>query len=164
MARTRISGTEPHRRVPRPHGAADGFTLLELLVVLAIIAVITAVVLPNLKIPGFASGAAKAAREIASELATARQRAIFAGQPVGLFIDVDTGTIRVGNDPSHRPTGIKRLSIVTTARSVRDASTGAIRFFPDGSSDGGEIVVTGDRGATARIRINWLTGRIEVLT
>ena len=38
---------------------------------------------------------------------------------------------------------------------------GAIRFFPDGSSTGGEIMLAGAAG-TFFVRVDWLTGRIRI--
>lgn len=43
-----------------------------------------------------------------------------------------------------------------------DESSGGIRFYPDGSSTGGEIGV--GNGKTAfRVEVEWLTGRVLVV-
>ena len=157
--RTRICVT----RAPEPVITAEsGFTLLELLVVLAIAGLIAAVTIPNFTLPGFASAAGQGAREVASRLAMARQQAIFANRPVDVFVDVERGSFRTGDGPDWKIGGIRHLSLVTTDAGTLDAFRGTIRFFPDGSSDGGEIEITGADGQTAKLRINWLTGRIDL--
>ncbi|MCK7491838.1 MAG: hypothetical protein MZW92_09370 [Comamonadaceae bacterium] len=43
-----------------------------------------------------------------------------------------------------------------------DAATGNIRFFPDGSSTGGAITVSGPKLAY-RVNVDWLTGAIAIV-
>jgi hypothetical protein len=45
----------------------------------------------------------------------------------------------------------------------KDGSLPAIRFFPSGSSTGGELSF-GFRGRNYGLRINWLTGRADAQT
>ena len=158
----RISGTETWReRWPERWRRVHGFTLLELLVVLAIAALIASITLPNLRLPGFASDAAKAARQIASGLADARQEAIFANRESKLILDMENKTFSVGTGPAVNLSGIERLSLLTAERDILTDNRGTIRFFPDGSAGGGEISVEDGTGAKATLRINWLTGRIS---
>ena len=140
----------------------QGFTLLELLVVLAIVGLIAAIALPNLRLPGFASDAAVAARQIASGLAEARQAAIFENRESRLVLDMENKTFAVGSKPAVQLAEIQKLTLLTTERDIVDESRGAIRFFPDGSTGGGEISIRDSSGATAAIKVNWLTGRISL--
>lgn len=163
MEKMRISGTET-RRGNRSGGrrGAHGFTLLELMVVLAIAALIASITLPNLHLPGFATDAARAARQIASGLAEARQAAIFANTESRLTLDLENKTFSVGTGPAVRLNGIEKLTLLTTERDVLSNSRGTIRFYPDGSAGGGEISVKDEAGATATLKVNWLTGRISL--
>lgn len=140
----------------------DGFTLFELLVVLAIIALVAAVALPNLRLPGFATDAARTAREVASSLAHARQQAIHTNRESAFLVDLADLSYRVGTEPAVTLEGIQGLTLLTAERNVVDASRGSIRFYPDGSSDGGELAIKDTQGATATVRVNWLTGRISL--
>lgn len=139
-----------------------GFTLLELLVVLAIMASIIAIAIPNLRLPGFASDAAGAARQIASGLADARQAAIFANRDTSVVIDLENKTFSVAGGPAVALDGIQKLTLITAERDVLDEARGEILFYPDGSAGGGEISVQDQDGTRATVRVNWLTGRISV--
>jgi general secretion pathway protein H len=46
-------------------------------------------------------------------------------------------------------------------RSDECANVGEIRFFPDGSSTGGEITLAGGN-AHRYVQVDWLTGRVAV--
>jgi len=132
------------------------------LVVLAIAALIASITLPNLRLPGFASDAAKAARQIASGLADARQAAIFANRESRLILDMENMTFSVGPGAAVKLTGIQKLTLLTAEREIMAENRGAIRFFPDGSAGGGEIFVQDSTGAKVTLRINWLTGKISL--
>jgi len=46
---------------------------------------------------------------------------------------------------------------------MQSERVGAIRFFPDGSSTGGRVILKRDDGdAGWQVGVNWLTGRILV--
>jgi general secretion pathway protein H len=56
-----------------------------------------------------------------------------------------------------------RLSITSAREDQPDGHTGRIRFFPDGSSTGGHIVL--QRGARRwQVNVAWLTGAVSVVT
>ena len=139
-----------------------GFTLIELVVVLAIAALLLAIVLPF----GFNRHGhdelAGGAREIAGALRLARSRAILTNQPVRFLVDIENGFYRPpGASAAHAvPTG-SRISLYTAQEEQLNGTTGAIRFFPDGSSTGGGV---GLSSATERydILVDWLTGGVSI--
>lgn len=136
--------------------------MLELLVVLALIGLLAAIAVPKLRVPAFATDVSKAARDIASELGRTRQQAIFTNRPADLSLDLEQLTMRAGERHAREIGGVRRMEVVTVAGNRLNGSEGAIRFYPDGSSDGAEVNLTGENGNTARITVNWLTGRIEI--
>jgi general secretion pathway protein H len=50
---------------------------------------------------------------------------------------------------------------MTVAETERAGDSGGMRFYPDGQSSGGEIVLTLD-GRASRIAVNWLTGEPQL--
>ncbi|MBV8651167.1 MAG: GspH/FimT family pseudopilin [Alphaproteobacteria bacterium] len=140
-----------------------GFTLIELMVCLAILAVIIALLPPLLGRARDSAALAEAARSLTASLRETRQQAIATGRAERFAIDLSTGTFRGGEGKvQHLPGGIG-LSLVTTADERLNDRSGAILFFPDGSSTGGGLSLVRD---TRRhdIQVDWLTGRITLAT
>jgi general secretion pathway protein H len=54
------------------------------------------------------------------------------------------------------------LRLYTAQSEVLDREKGYIRFFPDGSSTGGAITVSGPKLAY-RVNVDWLTGAIAIV-
>jgi type II secretion system protein H len=76
------------------HRDRGGFTLIEILAVVAILALVAAFVVPNLS--GIRARALRAeARQIAAQLELARQRAIVTGVPHRLWLELDQAEYRL---------------------------------------------------------------------
>jgi general secretion pathway protein H len=150
-------------RVCRAPGDAAGFSLLELLIVLMLMAIIAAVTLPIFG-PGVSTTDLKrAAREVAAGLRLARSQAIAQRTEATLELDVAARQFRVLPDPRVHtmPEGIE-LKLFTAQRDLISDQVGAVRFFPDGGSTGGRITLAaGDRKFD--VDIDWLTGRVAIL-
>jgi general secretion pathway protein H len=74
---------------------ARGFTLLEVVVVTAVIAIAAAIVLPRLGDRGTLA-VEEAARRLADVAGAARERAILGGVPMRLVVDLDAGRFHAG--------------------------------------------------------------------
>ena len=129
---------------------------------LAILGLVVAVMMPPRSGAQQALELRAAARSVADGLARARDRAVTTGQPSVLAIDVDRRRFEASGD--RNPTALPetaRITLKTVTGAVADAGTGAIRFFPDGGSTGGGVVLA-DGNWSWRIGVDWLTGRVEV--
>lgn len=140
-------------------GNARGFTLFELLVVLSIVGLISAVALPRFiqALPG--TELKNAARDLGASLRKARSEAIRSGRQVTLVLTEDTGSVIQG--PGVTGWTLPRGLTLQSDRSPPSNGPAQIRFYPDGSSEGGGITLA--RG-TRRfdIGVDWLTGAVKV--
>lgn len=142
-------------------GNECGFTLIELLVVLAILALVLAVVPPLLPDAIDSARLRSAQRDLISGMRYARSRAVSLQQPVTVDINVKQGTMKVAG--RQRDLSIPddvAMTLVTARQEQLSAYAGAIRFYPDGSSTGGQVRFRQGDQATS-INVNWLTGRVS---
>jgi general secretion pathway protein H len=157
---TRQGTPSPESRVPSP-GAQRGFTLLEIVVVMAIIAAATV-----LGVLAFTGGSERmqlhsSTKQIAANLRYTRAQAIATGQPQRFTIDPRGHEWQA---PNGRHGAIpESLGInFTGARQVQpQAGVGAIVFFDDGASTGGRVQVAGKRAAW-NVDVAWLTGEVTL--
>jgi general secretion pathway protein H len=133
-----------------------GFTLTELLVVLAVIGLlITATpILVQSALPGMYSLAAT--RALANDLRAARGLAVSRGIVTNVSFDSAHQVYSV--EPGRTRHTLPHAVTFVLPRGETDES---IRFLPDGSSSGGVILV-GDSHGHHRVAADWLTGRITV--
>ncbi|TMG86944.1 MAG: type II secretion system protein GspH [Betaproteobacteria bacterium] len=148
---------------PRTTTGERGVTLLELLVVLMLMALIAGIAIPMFGGGVSSSDLKSAAREVAAGLRFARDRAIAQRAESLLELDLDGRTFRVPPDPrTHRLPARLDLKLYTAQRDLVSEKVGAVRFFPDGGSNGGRITLAaGERKYD--VDIDWLTGRVSIL-
>lgn len=144
------------RRVSHADGQR-GFTLLEMLVVLAMLGLVAGVALPSLRQtpPGLRIEAS--ARTLCAALRLTRMRAIATNSEMTLMVDADRKTYW---SPAVRETALLQEAAIEMA--VADSqrhgrNRGGFLFFPGGGSTGGDIGLT-LFGRRAAIHVNWLTG------
>lgn len=142
-------------------GRASGFSLLEILLVVAILAI--ASLLSAAAMTGGFDGIQlrSSAREIAAQLRYTRTHAIATGQAQRFTLDPDAHTWTA---PNQRDGDIpEKLAIVFTgAREVQPREgEGAIVFFPDGASTGGRVQLSIKRAAW-NVDVAWLTGEVRL--
>lgn len=140
-----------------------GFTLIEVLVVLLLLAISYALVPPMFDIGGSTAELKAGARQVAAGLRTARSQAIARREETTLTVDVDARSFVLSGDKTpRRLPRLVEIRVLTAQGEVSDAATAAIRFYPDGSSTGGRITLAmGERAFD--VDIDWLTGQVEIL-
>ena len=141
-----------------------GFTLLEVLVVLALLAMIYALVPPMINIGGSTAELKAGARQVAAGLRKVRSQAITNRDEETLTLNVEARNFLLSGEGKPRSLPKQaEISVFTSQGEVVDATTAAIRFYPDGSSTGGRVTLAmGER--KFYVDIDWLTGQVEILT
>jgi len=140
-----------------------GVTLLELLIVIALIALVTGLVIPMFGGPVSTSELRASARQLAAGLRLARSEAVSERRETFLVLDVAGKRFKVDRDPQeHKLPARVELKLFTAQNDLVSDSVGSIRFFPDGGSNGGRITVaSGERKFD--VDVDWLTGRVAIL-
>jgi general secretion pathway protein H len=136
--------------------STSGFSLVEMLVALAIVALATAVVMPLALRPSDALRLDAAAQDLVAALRVTRAAAIAHNADAALTIDVERRTFTSPAVPARAlPADLAvKLKI---AEPERARSQGGFRFFPDGSSTGGDMVLA-LHGKELKICVDWLSG------
>ena len=139
-----------------------GFTLLEMVCVIALIAMLAAVLMPALARHTSRAQLQAYALEAATLLKMDRDIAIRRHGDVATLVDAPARAIRSGaTAQALRIPDDVRFDALLPQTCGRQAALSSINFFANGTSCGGAITLTRfDMGY--EIRVNWLTGRIEV--
>jgi general secretion pathway protein H len=146
----------------RADARAPGFTLIEMIVVLAVLGLAMALVIGRGPLRSETLNARDTADGLASALREARGRAIVENRPISLTLDLQRRQYRVAEDRPVKLPAEGALVLKTTNGQVRGETVGGIRFDPDGSSTGGSVEL-GQGARKIRIGVDWLTGRVSVV-
>lgn len=151
------------RRLAR-HGSTreQGFTLLELLVVLVLLALAATLAFPlaNRSRSGLVLRAA--AFDVAAELRATRTAALRSNSERTFNVDLQTRYF--WSDARREPRPIAHqlaLDVVVPSSEQTGPTSARLRFFPDGSSSGGTILIK-EPGRVAKVSVDWLTGTPRV--
>lgn len=137
-----------------------GFTLLEVMVVLTILALALALVVPALN-RGLSPSLSDVARDISIGIRQARTAALAAQQAAVFRVDLSRHAYVVHSGETRNiPEAIAiKAQVASNEVSARMA---AFRFFPDGSSTGGALLLT-QGNETLAVEVDWLTGRVSLV-
>nr|WP_287152197.1 GspH/FimT family pseudopilin [Mesorhizobium sp.] len=144
-------------RASRRADAAAGFTLVEMLVVLAIMAVIAAIAAPGIAKQYRTKNLGTLTSEITTRLRLSRTLAIATAKPKQIVLDPRAGAIRFDErDTLVLPEDVE-MTVTTGQETIAADRQPTLTFLPDGSASGMDIDLQ-RKGQTARIEVNWLTG------
>lgn len=139
----------------------SGFSLLEMLLVVALIAV--ASTLAAMALTGGLDGMRlrSSAKEIAAQLRYTRAQAIATGQPQRFVVEPREHRWRAPNDKRGRIPESLAVSFTGAREAQSRAGEGGILFFPDGGSTGGRVQLQAQQAAW-RVDVAWLTGEVKL--
>lgn len=166
-----LKNQKPVSRSQRPGGrrgaSAAGITLMELLVAMALIAILSALVYPSfgnaladLRLNG-------AGRQVVSACRLAKSEAVARRESFRLIVNIEKNQVALA-DASLRtlkelefPAGIRIIQVQkfseTGAHDVSD-----FYFFPNGTAESGSLTFRDERGKVLKVVIDFLTGDAKV--
>ena len=132
-----------------------GFTLLEMLAVMLIMAVGMSLLASSINQGLSAARDRQAGRDLTLALRTARSQAISQGQAVYVRLDIVGKRFQVSGAPAQSlPTDMKIRATTAAGQELHEA---VFAFYPDGASSGGNVYLEREDRAW-RIDVAWLTG------
>jgi general secretion pathway protein H len=159
---------------------STGFTLLEMILVLAIVALGAAMVAPSIT-SGIKSAKLRTTCRMAGALMhRARSNAVAFKQTMAAYIDREAQSITVrpftglqedaGKEPPRQyrifyplPEGIRIKAVWIGEEESKDKEAiCAIFFYPDGKSTGGQILFQDDTERSLRLLVHRITGSAEI--
>ena len=138
-----------------------GFTLIEMIVVLTVLALMTVLITANGVRVSPSVHARAAAQAISGALRSARSEAVTSNQSVLFTLDVANRVYQWGQIPRQVLPNDLSFSLLTSRDQVTPEGVGQIRFNPDGGSSGGRVSIEGG-GVVWWVGIDWLSGRVSI--
>jgi len=148
---------------------SDGFTLLELMMVMLVMALALAVTYPSLSRGSTALHLRATSRDVLNTLRYARERAVT--EQTRMRVTVDTEAQKVvlstdlGDEPREYvlPNDVKIDRIALADKEVLEGPL-VIRFLPNGSADSAEILLRSRTGSVSSIVSDPITGGARVVS
>jgi general secretion pathway protein H len=155
--------TSPVGCVDAARDGEAGFTLIEIVCIVAILSIIAAILLPAIPRGTPRARIEAYALEAASLLKADRSAAMRRGISTATVVDAAARSLRSGvTGRTVRVPNDVVLDATLPARCNGSAVGNTIGFFASGMSCGGTIALT-RQGVGYQVRVNWLTGGVEVV-
>ncbi|MBF5004024.1 GspH/FimT family pseudopilin [Diaphorobacter caeni] len=137
-----------------------GFTLIELMVVFAILALVMSVAPSAYDKMKTSMDYRDVVRGVVTGMRAARQQAVLSGRESVFMVNLESKQYGVeGGQSRPIPDTIELRAIVANSE-AKDSHFG-IRFLPSGGASGGSVDVLRHTGDGVRLRVDWFSGRVE---
>lgn len=155
------SGAGPALRpgIPKARRAFAGFTLLELIVAFAVIALLLGLAPVAFGKLMETSHYRSTVRHMLAGMTATRQLATQTGQSAAFFVDMEKRVFGPQGKVDYAlPESVQVRLIVAGVEAGQGG--GSIRFYPGGGATGGSVDVFKRSGDGVRLRVDWLLGSV----
>ena len=144
-------------------GQQLGFSLLEVILVMVMVGLLFTIAAVSVGRSVSGAEVRNAHRAVTAGLRHTRGQAIIQREQQVFMVDADANTWTAAGDAATKlPEGMG-ITLNTARSELTGENAGGIRFYPDGASTGGSVVLTaGER--EWHITVGWLTGEIGLDT
>lgn len=139
---------------------ADGLTLIELVVVLAVLATVTAFAVPSIRRGSEGLQLRASAGRVASLLREARQQAVTRRRPTRVTFGANHRSVALAWDGSDEP--LRRVELPDRFRLEARSGGEALTFSPRGLVRDASWVVEAPGGRRLVVEVHGVTGRVAV--
>ncbi len=141
-------------------GRSSGFSLIELMIVMVLVIALFGLVGTSISRSLQGAELRNEAREIIAGLRHTRGRAIVERAETVFSVDADARSWQAAGEATRQlPDGLD-ITLTTARSELTGENAGGIRFYPDGASTGGSVLLSvGDREWF--VTVGWLTGEIS---
>jgi prepilin-type N-terminal cleavage/methylation domain-containing protein len=167
--KSRLNSREFYRKLPRRFHYRSAFTLIEIMIVVAIIGVVMAAGAPTLYRMLHKEGFRKTVGDIIEVCSTARARAILQGSTITVEIRPQDRTCRVvggsdtgggAKDSAYIDDRVAIEMVDVNLTDYRSAEVAKVHFFPNGTSDEMTLILRSDKGEWRKIELELTTGLV----
>lgn len=159
LFRERLAHARAGKAIPSGEG---GFTLLELVVVMALLALLTGLVLPGLMHTLKKERDRANLRQFTAILRLAHSQAATSHRRVRVFLNKENGRYRL--EGSNRMGVLVGMNLGDTRLVWEDPDRrqGYIAFYSDGTSSGGKVMMTDLTGRIYDLEVEIITGKVTL--
>jgi len=151
----------PSRERALPPRAARGFTLIEIMVVMALMALLVGLVPIAFGRLNEAAQYRDTVRAVLTDMRTARYLAQSEGEEVRFAVNIRERSFGIEGRPPHTVPEHLQMRAVMAQQEVGADGEMAIRFLPSGGASGGSVDLLRPSGTGVRLRVDWFSGRVE---